>query len=249
MGQVQEAPLLALFVSDLHLDTALPATTARFLRFLDETAPQAKALYLLGDIFEAWIGDDDESPFNQNIAQALAALSNKNVALYWMAGNRDFLVGRDFAHAARLSLLNDPAVLDLAGIPLVLTHGDALCTDDLAYLAFRRQVRDAAWQAQFLARPLAERRQMAEDMRAQSRQSQQAKTAEIMDVNWQAVEDLFASSGAQVMVQGHTHRPARHEHQHGRVRHVLPDWDLDHGVKRGGWLELLADCQFRTVSA
>jgi UDP-2,3-diacylglucosamine hydrolase len=248
MSQVQGAPLKALFVSDLHLDAALPATTERFLRFLQETAPQAEALYLLGDIFEAWVGDDDNSPFNLKVAQALAALSQKNVALYWMAGNRDFLVGRDFARAAHVTLLDDPHTLTLAGQRLVLTHGDALCTDDHAYMAFRRQVRDPAWQAQFLARPLAERRKIAQDMRSQSRQSQREKAADIMDVNPQEVEKLFAASGAAIMVQGHTHRPARHEHAGGRVRHVLPDWDLDHGQARGGWLALDADGAFKVES-
>jgi UDP-2,3-diacylglucosamine hydrolase len=245
MNPVQQSSVLALFASDLHLDPALPATTERFLRFLKETAARADSLYLLGDIFEAWVGDDDlDSDFNRGVVQALAALAEQGVALYWMAGNRDFLVGAGFAHAARLTLLEDPHRLTLAGHRLVLTHGDALCTDDTAYMAFRRQVRDPAWQAQFLAQPLALRKQIAEGMRQQSRDAQRMKEAQIMDVNAQAVDALFASSGAQVMVQGHTHRPARHVHGPDRVRHVLPDWDLDHGKSRGGWLALTKAGEF-----
>ncbi len=244
----QLTPYLALFVSDLHLDPALPATTARFLRFLEESAPQAQALYLLGDIFEAWIGDDDlASDFNRRVVDALAALAARHVALYWIAGNRDFLAGATFARAAHLTLLDDPHVLTLGGQRLVLTHGDALCTDDTAYMAFRKQVRDPAWQQAFLDQPLAARKKIAEGMRQQSRESQRMKAAQIMDVNQQAVENLFAASGAQVMVQGHTHRPARHEHGGGRLRHVLPDWDLDHGQPRGGWLALDHEGKFSEV--
>lgn len=248
MSPVQSPSLVAMFVSDLHLDPALPLTTARFFSFLEDSAPQAQSLYLLGDIFEAWIGDDDlGADFNRRVADALAALAAKNVSLYWIAGNRDFLVGQDFARAAHLSLLNDPHVLTLAGQRLVLTHGDALCTDDTAYMAFRKQVRDPLWQQQFLSQPLAARKQIAEGMRQQSRASQRGKSMQIMDVNQDAVEALFDDSGAQVMVQGHTHRPARHEHGHDRVRHVLPDWDLDHGQPRGGWLALKADGSFSEV--
>ncbi|WP_151447746.1 UDP-2,3-diacylglucosamine diphosphatase [Lacisediminimonas profundi] len=231
--------MLALFVSDLHLDAALPRTTARFLRFLEETAPAAQALYLLGDIFEYWAGDDDlDSEFNRRIVTALRAVRDAGVETSWIAGNRDFLVGDRFATESGLHRLDDPTSLTLAGRPTVITHGDALCTDDHAYLAFRAQVRQPAWQAQFLAQPLSQRKLIIENMRRQSREAQREKTPEIMDVNEQAVQQLFQQSGAQVMIHGHTHRPALHAYPNGLVRHVLPDWDLDHGTARGGWLEL-----------
>lgn len=230
--------MLALFVSDLHLDSALPATTARFLQFLRETAAGARQLYLLGDIFEYWAGDDDlDSGFNQSILRELRTLRDLGTALYWIAGNRDFLVGDRFAEAAGLVRLPDPATLTLAGHSLVISHGDALCTDDTAYLAFRSQVRDPAWQQQFLAQPLAQRKKVIEGLRQQSREAQRAKTPDIMDVNESAVLTLFDATGASLLIHGHTHRPAVHDHGKGRTRYVLPDWDLDHDT-RGGWLQM-----------
>ncbi|MDO8298926.1 UDP-2,3-diacylglucosamine diphosphatase [Lacisediminimonas sp.] len=232
-------PLVALFVSDLHLDAALPRTTARFLRLLDETAPAAQALYLLGDIFEYWAGDDDiTNDFNRRIVAALRTLGRRGVDLFWIAGNRDFLVGAQFAQQAGLQLLDDPTSLTLAGQRIVLTHGDMLCTDDHAYQAFRAQVREPGWQQQFLSQPLSERKRVIETMRQQSRDAQRVKAPEIMDVNESAVQRLFEQSGAGLMIHGHTHRPGVHRYQGGLVRHVLPDWDLDHGAARGGWLQL-----------
>lgn len=243
--QVQQAELPALFVSDLHLDVALPETTARFLRFLSETAQKARSLYLLGDIFEYWAGDDDlDSPFNQIITDALARLTAGGTSVYWIAGNRDFLVGSAFAQRAGLRLLDDPSIIDAAGKRIVLTHGDALCTDDSAYQAFRKQVRDPAWQQAFLGQPLAQRKQVIEGLRQASREAQRSKAPEIMDVNQDAVHALFDATGAQVMVQGHTHRPAVHNYADGHVRRVLPDWDLDHRPLRGGWLLLDEEGEF-----
>ena len=231
--------MVALFVSDLHLDAALPRTTARFLRFLEEIAPSAQALYLLGDVFEYWAGDDDlDNAFNRRIVTALHALGQRGVDLFWIAGNRDFLVGEHFAQEAGMRLLDDPTVLTRNGQRIVLTHGDMLCTDDHAYQAFRAQVRDPAWQQQFLSQALSERKRIIEAMRQHSREAQQVKAPEIMDVNEAAVLGLFAQEGASVMIHGHTHRPAVHRYAQGLVRHVLPDWELDHGPLRGGWLQL-----------
>lgn len=231
--------MVALFVSDLHLDAARPRTMARFLRFLEQTAPKAQALYLLGDVFEYWAGDDDvDDAFNQRIVTALHSLGERGVELFWIAGNRDFLVGEHVARQAGMRLLDDPTVLTRNGQRIVLTHGDLLCTDDHAYQAFRAQVRDPGWQQQFLSQALSERKRIIEAMRRHSREAQQAKTPEIMDVNEAAVSGLFAKEGATVMIHGHTHRPAEHRYPQGLVRHVLPDWELDHGPMRGGWLQL-----------
>lgn len=232
----------ALFVSDLHLQAAMPRTTQAFVDFLRHPATTTRELYLLGDIFEAWAGDDDiADPFNQQVIQEIRQLSERGVAIFWMAGNRDFLVGKGFAAACGLTLLPDPSVLSIADRQLVLTHGDAYCTDDAAYMQFRSQVRQAEWQKNFLALPLAQRKAIIEDLRAGSRAAQRNKSYEIMDVNTGAIDELFAQSASTTMIHGHTHRPARHVHTDDgreRVRYVLSDWDLDGDMPRGDWLAL-----------
>jgi UDP-2,3-diacylglucosamine hydrolase len=234
---------LALFISDLHLQESHPCTLEAFFRFLAEYASKAEALYLLGDIFEYWAGDDDlATPFHQRIVQALRALADHGVAVYWMAGNRDFLVGQDFARAAGLTLLADPHVAVIGGQALTLAHGDAQCTDDLKYMAFRAQVRDPAWQQQFLAMPLAQRKAIIAGLREGSRQAHGEKSYEIMDVTADAVAALHEASGADVIIHGHTHRPALHQDPvSGRRRYVLPDWELDAEPARGGWIAIDAD--------
>lgn len=239
---------VALFVSDVHLQPGMPRTTAAFLDFLHRHATRSGRLYLLGDMFEYWAGDDDcGEPYNAGIIAALKAVGDAGVQVFWLPGNRDFLVGPGFARAAGLQLLQEPHLLRLAGRDLVLVHGDAECTDDTAYMAFRAQVRDPVWQQAFLARPLAERKAIIEGMRSGSREAQRAKSYEIMDVNREAIDALFRSSGAQQMVHGHTHRPAIHQHSCGE-RHVLPDWDCDTDSPRGGWLALMADGELRHVA-
>jgi UDP-2,3-diacylglucosamine hydrolase len=234
---------LALFISDLHLQESHPRTAVAFFRFLAERASQAEALYLLGDIFEYWAGDDDlGTPFHQRVVDALRSLSGAGVAVYWMAGNRDFLAGQDFARAAGLSLLADPYVIAVGGQTVALAHGDALCTDDLKYMAFRAQVRDPAWQQQFLAMPLNQRKAIIAGLREGSRQAHGEKSYEIMDVTPQAVADLHAATGADTIIHGHTHRPALHlDRDTGRRRYVLPDWELDAEPPRGGWIAIDED--------
>jgi UDP-2,3-diacylglucosamine hydrolase len=234
---------LALFISDLHLQESHPCTAEAFFRFLADRAPQAEALYLLGDVFEYWAGDDDlGTPFHQRIVDALRGLSDHGVTVYWMAGNRDFLAGRDFAHAAGLTLLPDPYVATIGGQTVALAHGDAQCTGDLKYLAFRAQVRDPAWQQQFLAMPLAQRKAIIAGLREGSRQAHGEKSYEIMDVTPDAVAALHATTGAGVVIHGHTHRPALHvDPDTGRRRYVLPDWELDAEPVRGGWIAIDAD--------
>ncbi len=232
MPDAARAALPALFISDLHLSEDEPANAAAFLDFLHGPAQAAASLFILGDLFEYWAGDDDlETPFNARIAAAIRALADTGTAVFFMTGNRDLLAGADFARAIGATLLEDPARVrcgDHEDAPvLLLAHGDALCTDDLAYQAFRRQARDPAWQAGFLAQPLAARKAVIAGLRQQSEAAKAEKAMEIMDVNADAVAALLREHGYPTLVHGHTHRPARHLLSiDGRecVRQVLPDW-------------------------
>jgi len=216
-----------LFVSDLHLDEERPAAVARFARFLGEAVPGADALYILGDLFEYWVGDDGLAlPFPAQVAAMLSPVGRK-VPTYFMHGNRDFLVAERFCNETGIRLAPDPTVIDLYGEQALLVHGDTLCTDDTQYQAFRAQVRNPAWQAAALARPLDERVAIARGMRSDSQAAKDAKSAEIMDVTPAAVEEAFEQSGCRLMIHGHTHRPGRHVHRvRGEecVRWVLADW-------------------------
>ncbi|WP_034297739.1 UDP-2,3-diacylglucosamine diphosphatase [Herbaspirillum sp. RV1423] len=236
---------VALFISDLHLQAGLPRTTQAFFDFLTQRAAFAEHLYLLGDIFEYWAGDDDlDTPYNRAIADALRRLSDRGVQLFWIAGNRDFLVGASFAEAAGLTILDDPHVIRLAGRDITLAHGDAQCTDDTAYMAFRAQVRQAAWQQQFLTMPLAQRKAIIEGVRQNSKDANKEKSYEIMDVNADAIRNLYDSTGTQTLIHGHTHRPALHAVEAGGrtlLRYVLPDWEYDVEPARGGWISLTQD--------
>lgn len=216
-----------LFISDLHLDDERPRITDLFLRFLDGEAREAQALYVLGDLFESWIGDDDDAPLAQTVQDAFAALTRSGVPAYFMAGNRDFLVGDAFASRSGVVLLPDPTVVELAGVPTLLMHGDTLCTDDVAYQKFRAQVRDSRWQQQFLSQPLAQRRAFAAQAREQSRLHTGSTMAQIMDVTDTAVREALSTHGAARLIHGHTHRPARHRVELGdrtAERIVLGDW-------------------------
>jgi UDP-2,3-diacylglucosamine hydrolase len=221
-----------LFISDLHLSPDTPAATGTLLHFLRETAPAADALYVLGDLFEYWIGDEGlAQPFAQEVAAAFLALANGGVPVYFMHGNRDFLIGERFALASGMKLLNDPTLVDLYGTPTVLMHGDTLCSDDVEYQKFRAMVRNPAWQQAFLAKPLEERVRMAREVRGKSEQAKQVKDMTIMDVTPETVEAAFRAHNYARLIHGHTHRPARHEHMvdgHGSERWVLADW-YDHG--------------------
>jgi UDP-2,3-diacylglucosamine hydrolase len=230
-----DAGVPALFISDLHLSEDRPAANERFFSFLEDTARSADALYILGDFFEYWIGDDDLAyPFNAVVAGALRELTRSGVALYLMHGNRDFLIGAGFCEATGGSLLEDPTVVELGGEKTLLVHGDTLCTDDLDYQAWRRTARSAAWQREFLGKSLAERRRAVGGMREKSKEVIQAKPAEIMDVNAGAVRSAMEQHAVKRLIHGHTHRPGRHAVDLGGVRGerwVLPDW-----YGRGGYL-------------
>lgn len=239
------ARALALFISDLHLQPSQPGTCEAFLDFLARRATQAQALYLLGDLFDAWPGDDDlDEPFHRAIVDALRRVSDAGVAVYWIAGNRDFLVGAEFARASGATMLAEPHVVTIGGRRIVLMHGDAVCTDDIKYMQFRQQVRQPAWQAQFLALPLAQRKTIIADLRKDSRAEQGEKSYEILDVTPQAVALVLAQTGAEVMIHGHTHRPALHC-EGAALRYVLPDWDVDAEPARGGWIAVETDGAIR----
>ena len=233
----------AIFVSDVHLSAAHPSTAAAFVDFLArEVAGRSSRLFILGDLFEYWAGDDDlDAPFNRRIVDSLRALADDGIELAFMAGNRDFLIGDQFAKTARIAFLPDPYRLEIGGLSLMLSHGDVLCTDDIDYQRFRTMVREPAWQEAFLARPLAERRAIIGDMRTKSETAKRDKTSDIMDVNADAVARLFADHGQTRLIHGHTHRPAHHVLDVGSAqceRWVLPDWDAEAQPPRGGALIL-----------
>lgn len=239
--------MATLFVSDLHLDPARPATTALFLDFLARQARQAEACYILGDLFEAWIGDDDDTELGRVVVNALRSLADSGVPVYFLHGNRDFLIGPHFASESGIQLLPETEVIDLYGEPVLLLHGDTLCTDDVDYQAFRAQVRNPVWQARLLEQPLAQRRALAGQLRETSRQALQQKATDITDVNPAAVNQALRAHGVRRMIHGHTHRPAIHEWTLEKLpvrRAVLGDWYVQGSVLRcdeAGWcLEPLA---------
>ena len=227
--------MTALFISDLHLCPTRPEIGRLFLRFLAGPAREAEALYILGDLFEYWAGDDDlGDPFNADICAALRGLSDAGTPVFFMAGNRDFLVGDAFAVVAGLTFLPDPFIADIGGTATLLMHGDTLCTDDAAYRQFRAKVRSAEWRRTFLAQPLTGRKAQIEVLRRESEAQKRIKPMEIMDANPQAVAQALREHGCTRLIHGHTHRPARHLHEiDGRQceRWVLPAW-----YESGGYL-------------
>ena len=229
--------MATLFISDLHLDADRPDISALFGDFLGREARDAEALYILGDLFEAWVGDDDPSDVGAFVASRLKALADTGVPVFFIRGNRDFLLGDAYARRAGMTILPDPAVIQLHGVPTLIGHGDLLCTDDVAYQQFRAQTRDPRWQAQFLAQPLAARLAFAEQARAASQarfgELQAAGTSEtITDVSPASVADMFSRYGIRRMIHGHTHRPAIHDEGEGRTRIVLGDWYTQGSVLR-----------------
>lgn len=222
------------FISDLHLSPRTPGANALFRRFLEQCLHNTQSLYILGDFFETWIGDDDDDadPFNAEIISALRQASEGGLEICLMHGNRDFLLGSSFAEAAGLQLLNDPYVLSTPEWQFVLSHGDSLCIDDQEYMAFRQQVRSAAWQAAFLAKPLTERRAIAAHLRQQSEQVKQEKAPYLMDLNPGETEDFLRQHGYATFIHGHTHQPATHDHIVDGIhveRWVLADWHENRG--------------------
>jgi len=224
--------MTTLFIADLHLDPSRPHITELFERYLaSDEVRHADALYILGDLVEAWIGDDDDADLPARIARAIRGVRDAGVPVYFMVGNRDFLLGRDFARRAGFELLDDGTVHTLHGRPTLLMHGDVLCTDDVAYQAVRKQVRTPQWQAQILSMPLDARRAFAAKAREDSRAHTGSTMETIMDVNAGAVADAMRQAGVTRLIHGHTHRPAVHRFAlDGRAaeRIVLGDW-YEHG--------------------
>lgn len=229
-----------LFISDLHLEDSRPDTTGWLREFLAGPARSAEALYILGDLFEYWVGDDAVPPTARVVADELSALAARGLTIFFQHGNRDFLLGEEYAARAGMKLLPETLVADLYGTPTLLLHGDSLCTDDERYQAFRRQSRNPAWQAAVLARTVEERIAMARSAREESMEHKESASMGIMDVNEQAVCTAFEDNGVTKMIHGHTHRPAVHEHPlpggGEGTRIVLADW-----YREGSYLEVSAE--------
>jgi UDP-2,3-diacylglucosamine hydrolase len=227
----------SLFISDLHLEDSRPQALQWLHGFLSGPAQLAEAVYILGDLFEYWIGDEAAPPAALDIARHTRELDAAGVPCHFIHGNRDFLLGAAFAAEAHLRLLPETCVVDLCGTPTLLLHGDTLCTDDLEYQAFRRQSRDAAWQAAVLSLPVVQRLRMAGEARDASRKHTESAAMEIMDVNETAVREAFRQHQVRRMIHGHTHRPAVHRHDLGQgvegERIVLADW-----YDQGSYLEV-----------
>ena len=229
-----------LFVSDLHLDASAPAAIEQFVAFLHTYAARAEALYILGDLFEVWVGDDDSEESKKTVCSALRELTASGVACFVLHGNRDFLLGRDFCARTGCLLLPDPVVAEFDGERVLLTHGDALCTDDHSYQELRSIVRTAPWQRRFLALPLADRELLANQARAGSRQHTSRTIPTIMDVNTAAVEAAYRVTGVRRIIHGHTHRPGIHDTlvEDARAqRIVLGAW-----YEQGSYLEYENEC-------
>ena len=231
--------MTTLFISDLHLEESRPDITNAFLGFVEEKALGVEQLYILGDFFEAWIGDDERTPLQEQIAAALRAVSDSGTRLYLMHGNRDFLIGEDYCNRIGATLLDDPTVVDLYGTPTLLMHGDSLCTADVEYQKFRANMRNPQWQQMILQRPLAERQQMARQLREISMAKNQGKEEFIMDVTADEVVKEMEAHGVQRLIHGHTHRPNIHDVEladgQGK-RWVLGDWG------KLGW-QIVADSE------
>ena len=222
-----------LFISDLHLEAQRPDITRAFLRFLDEQASQAEALYILGDFFEVWLGDDNPDPLADEVSSALLALSRRGTRIHLMHGNRDFLIGKDFCRRSGCTLLNDPTVIKLNGEPVLLMHGDSLCTDDIGYMRMRRWLRNPL--SLFILRnlPLKTRHRIGRKLRNESQQRTRYKALDITDVNQDEVLRVMRKHQATTLIHGHTHRPAVHPLEiDGKAvqRIVLGDWD------KAGWV-------------
>lgn len=219
----------SLFISDLHLCASRPHITTAFLDFLKNTASQSSALYILGDLFEYWAGDDDiQDVHHLPIISAFRHLADAGVSLYFLHGNRDFLISSGFCDAAEITLLQDPSLIQLHGKSVLLSHGDDLCTDDLEYQKFRLQVRDIQWQQEFLKLPLQARKDQIKTIRTRSEHEKSQKSMQIMDVNQGAINRLLkAYHYPKLLIHGHTHRPKEHHIQlddHSITRWVLGDW-------------------------
>jgi len=219
--------MTTLFIADLHLHPSRPTVTNCFIRFLEKSAASTDALYILGDLFEVWVGDDDPDPHHRRVIAALSKFAEAGPQCFFARGNRDVIIGRRFCTETGFHLLDETTVIDLYGTPVLVSHGDELCTDDHTYQRFRRQARSPTWRALFLSLPLSVRRYAAKHLRRRSQADTALKPEDITDVSPQAVEDAFIEHRVTTMIHGHTHRPAVHELEifsKPKTRIVLGDW-------------------------
>ncbi len=221
--------MTVLFISDLHLCAEQPRTSRAFFNFADTVAPQAEALYILGDFFEYWIGDDYADPFIIQVRDCLRRLVNTGTPVYFMHGNRDFLIGETFLGVTGMKLLRDPTVVDIYGEKVLLMHGDSLCTMDTEYQQFRAQSRTKAWQQAILARPVKERQELAKQLRMRSKTESAMKAEDIMDVTPSEVTRVMAEHNVKIMIHGHTHRPFVHD--------IIVNGKPAHRIVLGAWHE------------
>ena len=216
------------FISDIHLSKNSPHLTNAFKAFLVESKKDCSHLFILGDLFEVWIGDDDDNSFHQEIKTTLSEFTSNGPETFFMHGNRDFLIGETFANEVGISILSDPYTLNINGLNVILSHGDFLCTDDVDYMYFRNMVRSEAWQKDFLSKNLDERNEIANSLRSSSKDATSEKSLEITDANPEAINDFMQKNQPDIFIHGHTHRPKIHEHNLFK-RVVLGDWD------KSGW--------------
>lgn len=235
------------FISDIHLEDGRPEITAQFVTTLRSCVRGAQRLFLLGDVFESWVGDDDETELSKAVADELSALADQGTAVFFCHGNRDFLLGHTFAARCGMTLLDEESVIDCFGTLVLLMHGDSLCVDDTEYQAFRSMTRDPGWQQQVLALPLAQRHAMAAAARQESKEKTSQLAADIMDVNQDAVEAALHRHSVTTLLHGHTHRPAEHRFDAAGspcLRLVLGDWYNQGSAIRwdqSGWRRLQLD--------
>ena len=226
------------FISDIHLSDKHPELTQAFFTFLNESKEACTHLYILGDLFEAWIGDDDTTPLAQEVKNALRTFTDDGPATFFIHGNRDFLIGEAFAKETGITILPDPYTLNINDQKIVISHGDFLCTDDVDYITFRNQVRSDEWQSDFLNKPIAEREEIAESMRDASQEATAEKSNTITDVNLDAVNSFIDQHKLRFFIHGHTHRPNIHNYQSAK-RVVLGDWG------NSGWYCWLDEDSYR----
>ena len=233
------------FISDLHLQPGRTDLANAFYRFTREQLKPDDSLYILGDFFDAWIGDDEDEDFYLTVKKHITDTTSNGNPICFIHGNRDFLLGSRFVNETGIKLLSEPYPLKLHNDNVLLLHGDSLCTDDIEYMQFRRQVRDPQWQQQILSLPLHQRRLMAAELRAKSKSMTSNKAADIMDVNQQEVKKLFLEYNVSKIIHGHTHRPKRHKIESGEQnleRIVLGDWD------KNGWFLKVVDGEYDLIN-
>ena len=212
------------FISDIHLSKDSPHLTNAFRAFLNQSKEACTHLFILGDLFEIWIGDDDDNSFNQEIKKILIDFTTDGPETFLMHGNRDFLIGEAFANEVGVSILSDPHTLDINGLKTIISHGDFLCTDDVNYIDFRNKVRSEEWQKDFLSKSIDERNEIAKSLRSGSKDATSKKPLDITDANLKTVNDFLQKNKPDIFIHGHTHRPKIHEHNTAK-RIVLGDWD------------------------